>query len=267
MYQTFFGFEATPFTRAIATSDVLATPGCKEIHARLTLALRERGIALVTGEVGSGKSTAVRAFTATLDANKYQVIQLAAPIASPSALYRSLLFALGQQPPFGAAAQIAMLRQLLTDIVNGRKTPLIIIDEAHLLAPELIDPLRILLAAEFDSKSLAALILIGQPDLKRMLQLTGLQAFAQRITVRAHLPPLTPEATLGYILHHLKVAGCQQDMIFADDALQRIAEYTQGIPRRINQLATASLISAAIDRKKLVDDTAVRKAINDLEQD
>jgi general secretion pathway protein A len=114
---------------------------------------------------------------------------------------------------------------------------------------------------------LSALILIGQPDLKRMLQFNTLQAFAQRITTRAHLEPLSLEVILAYIRHHLKVAGYKSDALFADDALQRIADYTQGIPRRINQLATAALISAAADKKKIVDDTAVRRAINDIEQD
>lgn len=267
MYQHFFGFEATPFTKTIATPDVLATPSLKELIARLNLVVKERGIGLVTGDIGSGKSTAVRAFLASLDPNRHILVQLAAPIASPAALYRSLLLALNQQPPFGATAQIASLRTTLADLLATRKTPVIVIDESHLLPMSLIDPLRTLLAADLDSKSLAALILIGQPDLKRLLQLNTLQAFAQRITTRAHLEPLSLEATLAYIRHHLKVAGFKQDVLFADDALQRIADYTQGFPRRINQLGTAALIAAASDKKLIVDDAAVRKAINDLEQD
>lgn len=267
MYQSFFGFESTPFTKTIATADVLATPSLKELSSRLGLVIRERGIGLVTGDIGSGKSTAVRAFLATLDFNKHVIIQLAAPIASPGALYRSLLLALNQHPPFGATAQIAALKTALADLVQNRKTPVIVIDEAHLLPAILIDPLRTLLAADLDSKSLAALILIGQPDLKRMLQFNTLQAFAQRITIRAHLEPLTLEVTLAYIQHHLKVAGYKHDSLFADDALKRIADYTQGIPRRINQLGTAALIAAAADKKKMVDETSVRRAINDLEQD
>ena len=107
MYQHFFGFEATPFTKTIATPDVLATPSLKELIARLNLVVKERGIGLVTGDIGSGKSTAVRAFLASLDPNRHILVQLAAPIASPAALYRSLLLALNQQPPFGATAQIA----------------------------------------------------------------------------------------------------------------------------------------------------------------
>jgi type II secretory pathway predicted ATPase ExeA len=267
MYQQFFGFESTPFSKTIATLDVLDTPSVKELIARLGLVVKERGIGLVTGEIGSGKSTAVRAFLATLDLNKHVIFQLAAPLASPGALYRTLLLALNQHPPFGATAQIAALRTALADLVQTRKTPVIVIDEAHLLPPALIDPLRTLLAADLDSRSLAALILIGQPDLKRMLQWSTLQAFAQRITTRAHLESLSLEATLAYIRHHLKVAGFKHESLFADDALQRIAEYTQGIPRRINQLGTAALIAAAADKKKIVDDTAVRKAINDIEQD
>jgi type II secretory pathway predicted ATPase ExeA len=267
MYQQFFGFESTPFSKSIATPDVLATPSLKELSVRLSLVVKERGIGLVTGDIGSGKSTAVRAFLAALDPNKHVIFQLAAPLASPGALYRTLLLALNQHPPFGATAQISALRTTLADLVTTRKTPVIVIDEAHLLPATLIDPLRTLLAADLDSKSLATLILIGQPDLKRMLQFNTLQAFAQRITTRAHLEPLSLEATLAYIRHHLKVAGYKQDALFADDALQRIAEYTQGIPRRINQLGIASLIAAAADKKKIVDDTAVRRAINDLEQD
>jgi type II secretory pathway predicted ATPase ExeA len=93
MYQQFFGFEATPFSKTIATPDVLATPSVKELTARLNLVVKERGIGLVTGDIGSGKSTAVRAFLASLDPNKHVIVQLAAPMASPGALYRSLLFA------------------------------------------------------------------------------------------------------------------------------------------------------------------------------
>lgn len=268
MFQSFFGFSATPFTKTISPTDILATPSLGELLPRLTLVAKERGIGLVTGEIGSGKSTAVRAFVAALDPNKYVVIQLAAPIVSPGALYRSLLLALNQHPPFGSTAQIAALRTALADLVSSRKTPLIVIDEAHLLPITLIDPLRTLLAAQLDSQSLAALILIGQPDLRRTLQLNTLQAFTQRISVKVHVNSLALQPTLDYIQHHLKIAGHPGGVtLFADDALRRIADYTQGIPRRINQLATAALISAAADKKKVVDDTAVRQAINDLEQE
>ena len=270
MFTQFYGFEAMPFTRNVAPHDILITAPARELHARLSLVVRERGIGIVTGEVGSGKSTAVRAYLTTLDPNRHTVLQIAAPIASPSALYRALLMALNQPVPYGPAAQTAALRAVLADLIQvQRRTPVIVLDEAHLLPHTLIDPLRILIAAQLDSQSLAALILIGQTELKRLLLLAPHAAFAQRVTARCHLDPLPLDATLAYIKHHLKIAGykADPDHLFSDDALTRIAEYAQGIPRRINQLCTAALIAGAIDKKKVIDDTPVRKAINDLDHD
>jgi general secretion pathway protein A len=269
MFTHVYGLQAVPFTRALNTDDILATACVKELQARLALTVRERGIAVVTGEVGSGKSTAVRAFLASLDANRHTLVTLTWPIPSPSALYRQMLMALNQPVPFGATAQVAMLRTVLSDLITThRKTPVVVIDEAHLLGHTLIDPLRTLVSAQLDSQSLAALILIGQPDLRRTLQLSTHAAFAQRITHRCHIEPLPLEATLAYIQHHLKVAGLKEGAtLFSDDALKRIAEWAQGIPRRINQVCTAALVAGAVAKAKVIDDTPVRQAINDLERD
>ena len=279
MFTHIYGLQAVPFSRTLNTNDILVTTSVKELQARLALTVRERGIAVVTGEVGSGKSTAVRAFLASLDANRHTLVTLTWPIPSPSALYRQMLtrtrpargasVALNQPVPFGATAQVATLRTVLSDLISThRKTPVIVIDEAHLLGHTLIDPLRTLVSAQLDSQSLAALILIGQPDLRRTLQLSTHAAFAQRITHRCHIEPLLLEATLAYIQHHLKVAGLKESTtLFSDDALKRIAEWAQGIPRRINQVCTAALVAGAVAKAKVIDDTPVRQAINDLERD
>lgn len=269
MFTQIYGFQANPFSRTLNTQDVLLTPGVKELQARLSFTVRERGIALVTGDVGSGKSTAVRAFIAALDHNRHIVLYLTLPIASPSALFRQLLMLLNQPVPFGSTAQITALRAVLAELIQTqRKTPVIVIDEAHLLPHLLFDPLRTLLAAQLDSQSLAALILIGQPELRRMLQLSTHAAFAQRVTHRCHLDPLPLDATLAYIQHHLKVAGLKDGVtLFSDDALKRIAEWSQGLPRRINQICTAALVAGAVAKAKVIDDTPVRQAIIDLERE
>ena len=101
MFTTTYGLQAAPFSRTLQTHDVLITPGVKELHARLALTVRDRSIALVTGEVGSGKSTAVRAFIASLDPNRHTVLYLTLPIATSGALYRQMLMALNQPVPFG----------------------------------------------------------------------------------------------------------------------------------------------------------------------
>ena len=106
MFTHLYGLQTTPFTRNLNTGDILATTSVKELQARLALTVRERGIAVVTGEVGSGKSTAVRAFLASLDPNRHTLVTLTWPIPSPSALYRQMLMALNQPIPFGATAQV-----------------------------------------------------------------------------------------------------------------------------------------------------------------
>ena len=129
MFTPLYGLQAVPFTRTLNTSDILATASVKELQARLALTVRERGIAVVTGEVGSGKSTAVRASrsVASLDTNRHTLVTLTWPIPSPSALYRQLLMALNQPVPFGATTQVAALRTVLADLIQTqRKTPVVV---------------------------------------------------------------------------------------------------------------------------------------------
>jgi len=127
MFTHLYGLQTTPFTRTLNTGDILATTSVKELQARLALMVRERGIAVVTGEVGSGKSTAVRAFLASLDPNRHTLVTLTWPIPSPSALYRQTLMALNQPVPFGATGQVTALRTVLADLIQTqRKTPVVV---------------------------------------------------------------------------------------------------------------------------------------------
>ena len=279
MFTQLYGLQATPFTRALSTGDILATASVKELQARLALTVRERGIALVTGDVGSGKSTAVRAFLASLDPNRHTLVHLIMPMASPSALYRQMLTALNQPVPFGATAQTSALRAVLADLIQTHhKTPVVVtlapragrvrVNEAHLVNHALIDPLTHSdlgptrqPVAGCTHPNWATRTPADAPALHHA-------AFAQRITHRCHVEPLPLEATLAYIQHHLKVAGLKEGTpLFSDDALKRIAEWAQGIPRRINQICTAALVAGAVAKAKVIDDTPVRQAINDLERE
>src|SRR5437870_5725173 len=180
MFQEFFGFTQIPFSRTIATSDLFPTANQKELAARLNYLVRERGFGLVTGEIGSGKSTAVRAFTASLDPNRYLVLYLTNPTTGITGIYRDLLLALGHEPPFSRPRLVARLRQAFTDLINAkRRVPIVILDEAHLLAPILLEQLRLLFSDQMDSQSLATVILVGHPDLRRTLHLAVHEAFSQ----------------------------------------------------------------------------------------
>lgn len=268
MFQEYYGFSSLPFSKAIATKDLFATAAQKELAARLSYLVRERGLGLVTGEVGSGKSTAVRSFSATLDFNRFLVIYLANPLLGIAGLYRELLSQLGRTPPYTQARMVACLRQAFADLLaNKRRAPLIIIDEAHLLTSPMLEQLRLLCSDQMDSQALATLLLVGHPELRRTLQLTVHEAFNQRLSVRYHLAPLDLAETIAYIRHHIRVAGYLTGPLFTDDALSRVFEYTKGLPRRINQVCTTALMAGLLDQKSLLDESTVRKAIADLDHE
>jgi general secretion pathway protein A len=268
MFQQFYGFTRLPFSRSIPTADLFATAGQKELSARLTYLVCEQGFGLVTGEFGSGKSTAVRAFTDSLDFNRHLVIYLTNPTTGISGLYRELLLNLGHKPPYTASRQVSAIRAAFDDLRSSkRRAPLVIVDEAHLLSQPMLEQLRLLFSCKMDSQSLATLLLVGHPSLRTSLRLTVHEAFYQRLSVRYHLPPLDLQETLGYVKHHVQVAGFTAGTLFTDDAITRIFEYTKGLPRRINQVCTTALMAGMIDQKSVIDETSVRKAIADLEHD
>lgn len=268
MFQEFYGFTRLPFSKTIATADLFVTAGQKELAARLTYLVRERGFGLITGEIGSGKSTAVRAFTASLDFNRYVVLYLANPTMGITGLYRDLLLGLGHEPPFSRPRLVAAIRAACEDLLaNKRRAPVVILDEAHLLTQPMFEQLRLLFSTHMDSQSLATVILVGQPDLRRTLGLTVHEAFTQRLTVRYHLGPLDLQETVGYIKHHIRVAGYTTAPLFSDDALARIFEYTKGLPRRINQVCTTALMAGLIDQKTVLDESTIRKAIADIDHE
>jgi type II secretory pathway predicted ATPase ExeA len=266
MFQAFYGFTSLPFSRTLATKDLFPTASQKELGARLTYLVRERSVGLITGDIGSGKSTAVRAFAASLDFNRYLVLYLANPTTGMTGLYRDLLLQLGVEPPFGQPRLVARIRSALEEVhLSKHRAPVVVLDEAHLLTQPMLEKLRLLFSDKMDSQSLATLVLVGHPDLRRTLHLTVHEAFNQRLAVRYHLGPLDLQETLGYIKHQIHVAGYSAGPLFTDEAIQRVFEYTKGVPRRINQLCTTALMAGLIDQKSGIDESTIRKAIADID--
>jgi general secretion pathway protein A len=183
-------------------------------------------------------------------------------------LYRDLLLTLGYEPPYTASRMVARIRSALAELQSSkRRTPLVILDEAHLLTQPMLEQLRLLFSDKMDSESLATLILVGHPDLRRTLHLSVNEAFNQRLAVRCHLDPLDLQETIGYVKHHIKVAGYNGGTLFTDDALARIFEYTKGLPRRVNQLCNTALMAGLIEQKQVLDESTIRKAIADIDHD
>ena len=149
----FYGFTTTPFTKSIDSKNLYASRGHREIQGRLAFALQDRFPALITGDVGTGKSTALRAFTHTLDRNIYAVVYLSNPHLTVVALYRQILLQLQTEPAFGFLRLLPQLHATLSDLARKGRYVLLVVDEAHLLSPELLDQLRFLLNHDMDSAS------------------------------------------------------------------------------------------------------------------
>ena len=266
MYQHHYGFVRLPFTKDIPTHDLFPSSALQELSSRLTFLARERGIGLLTGEIGSGKSTALRRFVSSLDPNQFLVIYLPNPTIGISGLYRELLAALAYEPLFSRPKMVARIRLAFLDLLHSKhRCPFIIIDEAHHLPPDAFEQLRLLLSTEMDSQSLGALLLVGHPELRNTLHLSVHQSFAQRISTRFHLGPLDLTASLAYIQHHLSISGYKGPALFSDDALHHIFHFTKGIPRQINLVCHLALMAGMIDNLSILDIATIRKVIADLE--
>jgi type II secretory pathway predicted ATPase ExeA len=260
----FYGFQQTPFTKSIATQNLYPSCGHQEVQGRLTFALQERLPALITGDVGTGKSTALRAFAHSLDRNVYRVVYLSNPYLTVPSLYRQILLALQTEPAFGFRRLLPQFHTMVTDLARKGRYVLLIVDEAHLLPPELFDQLRFLLNQDMDSASAITLVLLGQPDLAHKLRFAPYEALYQRIAIRYQLPPFDLEETAGYIKHHLRVAG-RQGSVFSDSFISSVYDHTKGVARRINNLCRSALLLGASERKQILDETDLKRVILDLE--
>src|SRR3989304_2387283 len=146
MFQEFYGFSLTPFSRSLASSKLFTSNGQEELKARLAYLVRERGIGVITGEIGSGKSTAVRAFVDGLDPTRYTVVYTANPLIGISGFFREGLSQLGETVPMFRQQMVLRIRHCCDLLTNERKkTPVPIVDEAHLMDHRMLDELRLLL--------------------------------------------------------------------------------------------------------------------------
>jgi type II secretory pathway predicted ATPase ExeA len=260
----FYGFNHTPFTKSIATENLYPSRGHQEAQGRLTFALQERFPALITGDVGTGKSTALRAFADSLDRNVYRVVYLSNPSLTTPSLYRQILVGLQVEPAFGFRRLLPQFHATVTDLARKGRYVLLIVDEAHLLPGELFDQLRFLLNQKMDSASSVTLVLLGQPDLAHKLRFAPYEALYQRIAIRYQISPFDLEETAGYIKHHLRVAGFQGSL-FSDGFVQGIYDHSKGVARRINNLCRSALLLGASERKQILDETDLKRVIVDLE--
>lgn len=259
----YYNFSNTPFCRSIPADDLFPSRGHQEIQGRLAFALSERFPALITGDIGTGKSTALRAFVHSLDHNLHPLVYLHNPRLNTATLYSQILLALQVEPAHAFSRLLPQLRDTLLNLARKNRYPLLIIDEAHLLPSDLFDQLRFLLNHDLDANSLLTLILVGQPDLAAKLRFAPYQALNQRIAVRYALHPLDLEETAAYVKHQLRLVDFH-NQLFSDAFVADLHLHAKGVPRLINNICRAALLLGATENKLILDETDLKRVLLDL---
>ncbi len=222
---------------------------------------------MLTGEVGVGKTVALRAAVAQLDPAAHPVVCVANPAFGTRGLDVTIVRALGAHPRVHTADLLAQAPGLRAAAAHARRRRVVLlVDAAHLLTPEQLEELRLLTNAEMDSRSPFALLLVGQPTLARQLRMGVFAALDQRIATRHQLAPMDLAEAAQYLRHHLGLVG-RTDPLVADDAVARPHKARLGLPRALNNAATAALIAAASAGTALVDDDGANKAVAELTRD
>ncbi len=256
MYKGFFNMTKTPFSKHISENAMYSNQQFDELQGMLKTASADRLFLVVTGDSGSGKTTAVRRFVSALDASKYIHFYISDSALSPRNFYYEILNQLGVKARFYRGdAKRQMVREL-SNIIDAHKTPVVTIDEAHLCDMEMLTEIRFLLNFRMDSYSPMGLIVLGQTELCDTLKKPIYHAITGRIELRYHITALDRAQTNDYINCHLRFSGETRN-IFTDKAVNAIYEFSSGLPRQINRIATVCLMYAAQIQKNIIDDKIV----------
>src|SRR4051794_8718384 len=262
--QVHYGLTRMPFGRNLAPAMLHRHHAHNEAVARITWCVTEHGLGVITGEVGAGKTVAVRAALAALDPARHTVIYLGNPTIGARGIHHAIVTALGGLPKTHMATLVPQAGDALAiEAVERGRTPVLVLDEAHLLDHAQLEGIRMLTNYDMDSRSPFACLLVGQPTLRRKIKLGILAALDQRIALRYALAPMTAAETAGYVKHHLALAG-RSDTLFSDDATALIHQTSRGLPRAVNNLAVQALVAAFAAAKTIVDESAARAAVTEV---
>ncbi len=245
MYLDFYGFREKPFNLTPDPRFVFLSKNHREAFAHLLYGINNRaGFIALTGEVGSGKTTVLRALLSQLDADHHRTALIFNPCLSPPELLQSITREFGiptctsHSPSLLEALNLFLLQQN----AEGR-TVVLVIDEAQNLEAAVLEQIRLISNLETDREKLIQIVLSGQPEFAQLLKREEMRQLSQRITVRYHLQPMDFQDTVDYINHRLEVAGGRGGVIFSRWALKRIYRYSRGLPRLINAACDRMLLA------------------------
>jgi len=263
MMKQAFGLTRDPFDRDVEPDDLFEADGLRELAARLRYLLELQGMGLVTGEVGSGKTTAVRRLVEGLHPGTHKAIYVCPSSVTTRDLYRHLAVGFEVEPENNRVRLFNQIRSEIERLALTKKLrPVLVIDEAQLLRNDVLDDLRLLTNYRMDSKNLLTIILVGQTEFRRKLAFAAHEAFSQRLVMRYHLDGIKRSEVQTFLAHQCRRAGVHQPL-FTEPAANALFEASKGSLRLLNLLARSALTAAAFDKAPQADIDQVRRAVTD----
>lgn len=267
MYEKFYGLKEKPFEITPDTRFVYLSEHHREALAHLQYAIKEgKGFTVITGEVGTGKTTLVHMLLKNLEGN-IRTAHVFNPVMHPDDFFNCICEDLGLKSDGvrSRGQNLTLLHHFLLDCYAKNERVFLIIDEAQILDTKLLEEVRLLTNLETSRNKLLHVILLGQPELNKTLANPQFRALKQRITVRYHLGALSAKETKEYIIYRLKRAGARNISIFDDGAIKAIYKYSKGLPRLINIVCDNVLISKFSREQGPIGKPIVKEVIRDLE--
>lgn len=267
MYEKFYGFTDRPFNLTPDSKFFFASSKHEEALNCLLLAISERnGFVVITGEIGSGKTTVCRTLLNRLDQTTKVALVLNTHLGKKELLTTILEDLEIEYRSTSKTHIISALNKYLLEQASKDVNVVLVIDEAQNLTPSVLEEVRMLSNLETEKEKLVQIVLMGQPELKKKLALPRLEQFRQRVVFHYHLEPLSYDETSQYIKHRLKTAGNTAMDIFTEGAIDEIFKFSKGVPRLINLACHNSLISGLVADSRHVTVDIARDSIKDLLQ-
>jgi len=267
MYKKFFGLKENPFNVNPDPRYLYLTRHTQEALACLTYGIETRkGFILLTGEVGTGKTTLINKLLEWLQKERVSTAFVFNPRLSVTQFFDFMLTDFGIHCESQQKGQMLLkLNQWLLERYQAGERAVLIVDEAQNLSPQMLEEIRLLTNLETSTEKLLQIVLAGQPELELKLNQPELRQLRQRITLRAKTRPLTLEETSGYIQERLRTGGAENTDIFSPEAIVAVEHYARGIPRVINLLCEHALVSSFVDQQNPVTVEAIEEVARDFD--
>lgn len=257
MYKAFYGLDSEPFVKTLKTNELFYSSEFRECISRLEYMSKAKGIILLSGEPGTGKSTVLRAFSEKLNPNHFKVIYIPLSSVSRIEFYRQLNHALGGEFFNRKSDLFLSIQKLLIDYAkNSKIIPIIIFDDLQYLKSENLHELQMLLNFDMDSYDPALVVISAHPYLKDKLARPAFSSIEQRILLKYHLSPLNEKETKEYIQHSLSIKG-RKDELFNENAYLSVFKMSNGVKRLINRICLKSLMYGVTKKAEIIDEEIV----------